>query len=121
MSVSTLSLEVPGCVCVCVPVGGGNKGIRERVSPVYRCQCLGGACDWLLQYVPLLTRPPVWLGRSAVVTRKQGLSRSPGLKISSGEMAWSMWGQSSLARAAFAASPFSLESKQEEESMRNMD
>lgn len=74
------------------------------------CQCLGGACDWLLLYVPLLTLPPVWLGCSAVVTKKQGRSRSLGLKISSGEMAWSMCGQSSLASAALAASPFSLES-----------
>lgn len=101
------------CLCACVKLRYNTQQKEKRSLSCLcstGCQCLTGACDWLLLYVPLLTLPPVWLGRSAVVTRKQGRSLSLGLKISSGDMAWSIWGQSSLARAALAASPFSLES-----------
>lgn len=77
---------------------------------------------WLAAYVPFLTLPPVWLARSfPEVSRKQGLSRSTGLKTSSGDTAWSMWGQSSLARAALDGSPFTLKSPTAEKTNRQLD
>lgn len=63
-------------------------------------------------YVPFLTLAPGCVARPVMFSRKHGVSPrgSQELKIcpSSGEMAWSMCGQSSLASAALAASPFSL-------------
>lgn len=68
-----------------------------------------------LLYIPFLTPPPGGHAYSPVDKRKQGpyLSRVPERvkgRPSSGVRAWSMWGQSSFASAAFATSPFSLES-----------
>lgn len=66
-------------------------------------------------YIPFLIPPPGGHAYSPVDKRKQGpyLSRVPERvkgRPSSGVRAWSMWGQSSFASAAFATSPFSLES-----------
>ncbi len=78
------------CVCVCV------------------CQAIASHSG----YIPFFTRVPVFVDRLPTFSRKHGVSPrgSLGLKIwpSSGEMAWSMWGQSSLASAALSASPFTL-------------
>lgn len=68
-----------------------------------------------LLYIPFLIPPPGGHAYSPVDKRKQGpyLSRVPERvkgRPSSGVRAWSMWGQSSFASAAFATSPFSLES-----------
>lgn len=94
LQLSQKMIEEKQSVCVCVwknlRCDTQHRGEDKRALTTLHargCQCLTGACDWLLLYIPRLTLPPVWLGRSAVVTRKQGRSRSPGLKISSGDMA----------------------------------
>lgn len=67
--------------------------------------------------IPLRMLPSGECAKSPVDNRKQARSRlylslAPGVTgdFSSGERAWSIVGQSSLASAAFAASPFCLES-----------
>lgn len=76
------------------------------------CACVCQTTASRRDNIPFLTRVPVFVDRLPTFSRKHGVSPrdSLGLKSwpSSGEMAWSMWGQSSLASAALAASPFTL-------------